>query len=79
MRKGWEEKKLGEVLQKPGTVDPTKTPNKEGSSGKCVGGFGVSDDREKSFGAPESQISPQRKPNLSLYPNDFSLKATQRT
>jgi len=30
-----------------------------GSSGKWVGAFVVSDDREKSFGAPEAQISPQ--------------------
>jgi len=32
---------------------------KLGSSEKWVGAFGVSDDREKSFGAPEAQISPR--------------------
>jgi len=29
-----------------------------GPSGKWVGAFGVSDDREKSFGAPDVQITP---------------------
>jgi len=31
-------------------------------------------DREKSFGAPEVQITPLGCPNLALCPNDFSLQ-----
>jgi len=30
--------------------------------------------REKSFGAPEVQITPLGCPNLALCPNDFSLQ-----
>jgi hypothetical protein len=30
--------------------------------------------REKSFGAPEFQITPLGSPNLALCPNDFSLQ-----
>ena len=41
-----------------------------GSSGKCVGTIGVSDDREKSFGAPEAQISPQQ-PKFEPLPKRF--------
>ena len=40
------------------------------SSGKCVGTIGVSDDREKSFGAPEAQISPQQ-PKFEPLPKRF--------
>jgi len=42
----------------------------KGSSGKCVGTIGVSDDREKSFGAPEAQISPQQ-PKFEPLPKRF--------
>jgi len=34
--------------------------------------------REKSFGAPEVQITPLGCPNLALCPNDFSLQTARR-
>jgi hypothetical protein len=48
------------------------------------GGGGTSTDgpegREKSFGAPEVQITPPSgSPNLALCPNDFSLETTARS
>ncbi len=41
-----------------------------GTSGKWVGAFGVSDGREKSFGAPEAQISLQP-PKFEPLPKRF--------
>jgi hypothetical protein len=56
----------------------SKKRKKSGSSEQWVGGFGLRNAREKSFGAPEAQISP-RLPKFEPLPKRFFSRNNSKT